>query len=901
MKHTFTLILCLLPLISWAQIPIYDIQHTTIPGANDTYPSLYNGQTVTTEGIVTVANFNGGRYFISSPEGGAWNGIFIYDNTNSPSVGDKIRITGMVYEYDGMTEIKDLTSFDVLNVFNTLPAPTAISPDQVTEEAYEGVVVKVTECTVSQTYDQYGNWKMNSGDGEYFIRNAMYDLRTDLPDLHYGYPFASVTGIIGHYYTMCLLPRGKDDIQVAKDAFILSFDDMCAEGKATIELPINVSLPNQTANINSYEINLTYDETVFKYEGYSLNMSLPEHIEAHAHEIDPNRLKLTFNGKIICSNTVSPITLKFTPLKSGNANLKFDTSNINGQLVSFVSNGDLSCSHIDCGTPQADMVSVIQRPLLNIPSIVAPGETFTIECFAPETTTEWDAELIFGEKLIDLNISHASYDVNLEKWTLKATIPSVEFYELYDLKVTASNGISDTVSNSVKVIDSYKNDYYFVQITDTHLLGHSFCGRRRIQRRLNTEMDDLNEVIKDINLINPEFVLLTGDLLNEGEMENFECLRNHTKTIQLLEKFEVPVYIVPGNHDLGGWVSTPPLQGTARKEWWRFFGWNHKTGYPTQEEYYVHDYSFDYGNVHFAGLESSDNYDSYMYEVYGEKGFIPSQLTWLENDLSAAGDKTKVLFYHYDFNHELDLSKLGVDMALWGHTHKNTDDFTHPYNIGTDNVCDGEQAYRVIRVNNGKLTPKNTLYVQDVTQNLDVVYNSGNSDPNNVLSATLTNHHNQAFSNALIKFEVPGEETEYLVENGTLKQVHSSNGTNTCYVNVNLDANSEITVNIKKNVTNALNAIEANGGLEQCFPNPFRETTQISFKLKKRADVKLLVYNVSGQLTNTLINETQNAGAHTVTWNGTDEKGNKVANGTYFYRFIVNGKQVSSRHVIYTR
>ena len=170
------------------------------------------------------------------------------------------------------------------------------------------------------------------------------------------------------------------------------------------------------------------------------------------------------------------------------------------------------------------------------------------------------------------------------------------------------------------------------------------------------QKNNLFEVIKDINLIHPEFVLLTGDLINEGELEDFECLRNQTLAVKLLEKFEVPVYLVPGNHDLGGWDATPPSQGTARREWWRFFGWRQREIPPTKAEYLTHDYSFDYGNTHFTGLEAYDNYDRYMYDIYGDESFISSQITWLKNDLAEAGDKTKVLFYHYDFKHELNLS-----------------------------------------------------------------------------------------------------------------------------------------------------------------------------------------------------------------------------------------------------
>jgi len=323
-----------------------------------------------------------------------------------------------------------------------------------------------------------------------------------------------------------------------------------------------------------------------------------------------------------------------------------------------------------------------------------------------------------------------------------------------------------------------------------------------------TELDDLNEVIKDINLLNPEFVLLTGDLINEGELEDFECLRNHSKTVELLKNFEVPVYIVPGNHDLGGWDDTPPPQGTARQEWWRFFGWRQRVIPPVEEEYYVHDYSFDYGDVHYVGMESSDNYDSYMHDVYGDKGFIPSQLTWLNNDLASVGSKTKVLFYHFDFNGDIDLATVGADMALWGHQHFNTDDFTHPYNIGTDNVCDGTGAYRVIRVNDGDvLTPESTIYTNSSGQNLDISYSAENNGTSDYLEATITNNHDLSFNYGLVKFIMPKSTEGYNVTNGTLKQVVDNGSNNICYVEVAIPANDELTVIIAKKISDEITSI----------------------------------------------------------------------------------------------
>jgi len=72
--------------------------------------------------------------------------------------------------------------------------------------------------------------------------------------------------------------------------------------------------------------------------------------------------------------------------------------------------------------------------------------------------------------------------------------------------------------------------------------------------------------------------------------------------------------------------------------------------------------------------------------------------------------------------------------------------------------------------------------------------------------------------------------------------------------------------------------------LEQNYPNPFNPETVIRYKLYSSSDVRLVIYNITGQLIKTLVNDYQSAGSYEVGWNGHDHAGNSVSSGIYLYR-----------------
>ena len=72
--------------------------------------------------------------------------------------------------------------------------------------------------------------------------------------------------------------------------------------------------------------------------------------------------------------------------------------------------------------------------------------------------------------------------------------------------------------------------------------------------------------------------------------------------------------------------------------------------------------------------------------------------------------------------------------------------------------------------------------------------------------------------------------------------------------------------------------------LSQNYPNPFNPQTVIKYTLPKDCHVELTIYNTLGQKVKTLVNQYQSAGYKMVHWNSTNDKGNEVGSGIYFYR-----------------
>ena len=243
-------------------VSIYDIQYTTNVSGN----SIYYGQSITTTGTVTAV-VSGQGYYIQEAES-AWSGIYVYTTANTPSVGDNLTITGTVSEYNNLTEITLLTNIDTNSTGNIInPIPT----DFITAntEAYESVLVSISNAQCTALADAYGVWSVNDGTAVGKVDDIIY-YEDPIVGLSY-----NITGIMyQRLLEFRILPRTILDVIVVTQntqAEITAFTLTEQTGSATIDaingiISIEVAFgTNLTALIPTIE--LSYGATIIPNSG----------------------------------------------------------------------------------------------------------------------------------------------------------------------------------------------------------------------------------------------------------------------------------------------------------------------------------------------------------------------------------------------------------------------------------------------------------------------------------------------------------------------------------------------------------------------------------------------------------------------------------------------------------
>jgi len=180
---------------------IYEIQYS------ETGPSPLEGLQVITFGIVTAIYDFG---FFLQDGSGAWNGIFVYEYGSNVNLGDEVNITATVAEYFDKTELIDIEEYSVLSIGNQLPESAFLSTSDVSQEAYEGVLVQVENAECISFNSQYNEWMVDDGSGDVMVNDLLYTYTPSVGE------FYDIRGVVDFSYgSFRIEPRNSNDIDLS--------------------------------------------------------------------------------------------------------------------------------------------------------------------------------------------------------------------------------------------------------------------------------------------------------------------------------------------------------------------------------------------------------------------------------------------------------------------------------------------------------------------------------------------------------------------------------------------------------------------------------------------------------------------------------------------------------------
>ncbi len=572
-----------------------------------------------------------------------------------------------------------------------------------------------------------------------------------------------------------------------------------------------------------------------------------------------------------------------------------------------------------------DTLTVIWRPLPNLPSFVRPGEALTVWANAAAGVSGWNAELVFGSLAVPLVPAGGGYVASRARWELAFAVPADTPEELYDLVLTSTGTAADTSRHCVKVLSAYPDEFYFAQISDTHIPMGAFSSDAGWDPNDTTSVGDFDAVAGDLNLIHPEFVLHTGDLVNEGELEDYLGMFEMARAKALLSRIDAPVFLVAGNHDLGGWQATAPADGTSRRNWWRQFGWPFLAAPPSGDPRRTQDFSFDYGPLHVIGLEgyiNSGSYDHYRTDLYGAQSMTADQLAWLAADLwTVQQGHAALLMYHYDFGGTLAggapgaaLSQLhplpaGLAGAIWGHVHPiaDGDRNARPFDLGLQSVSGGRRTFRIFRVVGSDILPGPMHHSGGTSlaplDSLSLIWSGPNDATRSYLLAVVTNYFNERWQHARLTFVMKDNDSGYVATGGRVVRQLDVNGSTR--VEVEFDC-------LPYNVMMVTVHAEAPLGVDPTLrdearwlgvpaPDPFTPaggTLRLALRLPVAGRARVSVFDLGGRRVATLMDEHAAAGEHALRWDGRGTAGGRLGAGVYLLRLEAAGHAETRRVVL---
>ncbi len=211
------------------ELSIYDIQYTE----NASGYSEYLDDFVKTSGLVIATNDYG--YFIQDGDG-AWNGLYVYNSSETRTIGDSVEVVGTVDEYYGLTRIVDVKVLTINNQGNDLPEPTVVTVAQALTEDFESVFVVLENVTCTNPDAGFGMFEVADENDTILIDDDFYAFTPTEGSVY------SITGL--GYYSFSerkVIPRSEDDINAAPSISGITLDPITPSSSDDVTISTTIT------------------------------------------------------------------------------------------------------------------------------------------------------------------------------------------------------------------------------------------------------------------------------------------------------------------------------------------------------------------------------------------------------------------------------------------------------------------------------------------------------------------------------------------------------------------------------------------------------------------------------------------------------------------------------------
>jgi hypothetical protein len=332
------------------------------------------------------------------------------------------------------------------------------------------------------------------------------------------------------------------------------------------------------------------------------------------------------------------------------------------------------------------------RPRFATPAIVAldaaAHRQFTAEVRASASASGWSVTISNDLRAWNcpvLSATYAAINRGTEPgWRVKACVPPDTSPELFTV-VTACSESFSVQHQSLSVTPSFATDFYILHIADEQIVNKIHTDPSGQFYRMVGSWDEIKWMQEPVNLINPRFVLITGDQIdyngaldgwnnwsNWGYKPSQHKLFSEQETIEIQKRlielyqdshrgYRVPYAQTPGNHDV------PPigklLSGST-------LAW-HPIAVPLYETHFgQRSWSFAMGDFYVLMHDWSE----------------PSLKAWAAHDYDASLLDSNVSYrlVGQHFTTDQAFIPAACDLMLIGHGHSTATAKTSPYYIYQD-------------------------------------------------------------------------------------------------------------------------------------------------------------------------------------------------------------------------